>query len=1064
MKKWILALIPLSLFGQNFYQSADNAMYWKNKKPHAAYWQQDVFYKIDAIIDEQTDIISGTEQLTYFNNSPDTLHFVFFHLYQNAFVPGSYLDDLQKNNGINVKYGKYESMQRGIVIESVKDESEELEKILDNTILKVYLKKPLLPNNSCVFNIQFKTFYDSGTTRRRMKKFNSYGAKHYNGCQWYPKLCVYDNHSGWNTDQHLNREFYGDFGSWDVTLNFASNYIVEATGVLQNENEMLPDTLKQKIHIRNFKDKPWGEKPSIIIPYKKGVRKIWKYHADNVHDFAFTANPNYRMADTFWNGVRCVTIVQEPHASGWQTAAEYCAKIIKCFSEDFGMYEYPKMVVADAQDGMEYPMLTLDGGKDPGYRGLLIHEVGHNWFYGMIGNNETYRAMMDEGFTQFLTSWGLEHIDGKHIVSDPIKNRYVKFFTKPANARDARVYYGYLADAITHSDEPLNTHSDNFHGAVGQGGGYRHVYMKTATMLYNLQYLLGDSLFSKAMKHYVAQWKMNHPYPEDFRNSIIQFTKADLNWFFDQWMETTKNIDYKIAGVKKTEMTNEYAIKLKRKGRMQMPIDLQVIDKKDSVHNFYIPNTWFEKEVSASTKLLPKWYGWDKLKPSYTAIVNIPNGIKNVIIDPSERLADVNNYNNKLRGNVQILPDVHVNLFPSWQKYRIWMRHDVWYNAFDGVKIGLHANGHYLAGIKHNFALNLWLNTHLGQGGFYTYTKEEKRAAAWISYKFDYSTSLDPVFKKTRINIHSRMLDGVLLNKVGLVRRFDNGLSIEGNVKLMTIPKTVWGNYLINEQEWTSFFDQGNQINTSVNLILNYRFQKSIVDGFLKTTLRSATLFNSSNYHYLEVAYKQTVELWRFDLRTRVYGRIGTGNNVPSESALFFAGANPEEMLDNKYMRAAAFFPERWGNHGATTSHLHYGGGLNLRGYSGYVMSEKDNAGNTVWVYKGNSGAAINAELDFNRIVRFKKNKLRPYLDLNTYLFADAGSIVYKNSIGKNQFSQVRVDAGVGAALTIKKWGFLDNINPLTIRFDVPFYISHAPHDNNKNIAWRWVLGISRAF
>ena len=279
-----------------------------------------------------------------------------------------------------------------------------------------------------------------------------------------------------------------------------------------------------------------------------------------MHDFAFTADPTYRIHDTIvypgranGEGVRCVAIVQEPHASGWQNASEYLAKIIMTFSRDFGVFEYPKMVIADAEDGMEYPMLTLDGGREPTYHYLLIHEVGHNWFYGMLGNNETYRAMMDEGFTQFLTSWGSHVIDGDTMAHDTIKNWYVKKFFEPSDPRDRSCYVGYLRDAMQFNDEPLNTHSDAFNGALGQGGGYGNVYFKTATMLYNLQYVLGDSLFSAALKHYVAQWKFAHPYPEDFRNSVIQFTHVDLNWFFDQWIETTKNIEYGIGCYQKRE-------------------------------------------------------------------------------------------------------------------------------------------------------------------------------------------------------------------------------------------------------------------------------------------------------------------------------------------------------------------------------------------------------------------------------------------------------------------------------------------------------------------------------
>ncbi|MDB5281689.1 MAG: hypothetical protein JWO06_764, partial [Bacteroidota bacterium] len=240
------------------------------------------------------------------------------------------------------------------------------------------LDNPLPPKARKAFNIKFRTFYDSGSTRRRMKKYKVAGVTHYNGCQWYPKICVYDRKSGWNTDQHLNREFYGDFGSFDVELTFASNYVVEATGVLQNESEVLPDTLKKKLDILNFKDKKWDSKPSIITKYKKGQTKTWKYHAENVHDFAFTADPSYRIHDTIiypgrknGEGVKCAAIVQEGHASGWQTTSDYLSKIITVFSRDFGVFEYPKIVVADAADGMEYPMITMDGGRDKEYRGLL---------------------------------------------------------------------------------------------------------------------------------------------------------------------------------------------------------------------------------------------------------------------------------------------------------------------------------------------------------------------------------------------------------------------------------------------------------------------------------------------------------------------------------------------------------------------------------------------------------------------------------------------------------------------------------------------------------------------
>ena len=1063
----------------NNYQSKKSPYYWKNRRPFPGYWQQDVHYKIKAHIDEATDIIGGEEHLTYSNNSPDTLYFVFFNLYQNAFQPGSYLDQLQKNNGVHVNYGKYERTKLGTVIDELKAGDRVLKTQLDNTVIKVWLDQPLPPRAKVSFDVKFRTFFDSGSTRRRMKKFKAAGFTHYNGCQWYPKICVYDRKSGWNTDQHLNREFYGDFGTFDVELTFASNYVVEATGVLQNESEVLPDTLKRKLDIYNFKNKKWDSKASVITKYKKGVTKTWKYHAENVHDFAFTADPAYRIHDTIiypgrknGEGVRCVAIVQEGHASGWQNATDYLSKIITVFSRDIGVFEYPKIAIADAADGMEYPMLTLDGGRDKQYRGLLVHEVGHNWFYGMLGNNETYRAMMDEGFTQFITAWGLEHVDGKDIPADSISKKqwYVRKFTEPVNVRDNKFNIGYIRDAMQYNDEPLNTHSDAFNGALGQGGGYGNVYFKTATMLYNLQYVLGDSLFSDALKHYVAQWKFAHPYPEDFRNSVIQFTHVDLNWFFDQWMETTKNIDYAIGGIKKGQLKDQYVIKLKRKGRMQMPIELEVIAKNDSIYDFYIPNTWFERKPDSAqmahhAMTLSKWYGWDKLTPTYDALVTVPGGIKNVIIDPSQRLADINMLDNRRKGTVEFRFDSHIYPFPTWKKYRMYMRPDVWWNTYDGFKLGINLNGNYMA-IKNSFSFTGWINTHLAQGGArYNLDAAAKKKAGWFSYKFDYSTTLDKVMKRTTFYFHSQWLDGLEMYKMGLTKQFPKNFSADIHIKGFTRNRQEWTNYLLYPGEWSSIWTSDQKFNVSVNLTGTYTYSHEKCSGFLTAHLRSGAVTSAFNYNYLEVTSVDKSVAWKFDFHTRIYARYGTGNNVPSESALFFSGGNPEEMMDSKYYRAAGFVPQSWaGPYGNDVNHLQFGGGLNMRGYAGYLLAETDKRGVVMPAYKGPSGISLNEEIDFNRLVTVKNQWLREHFTLNTYLFGDAATIGYINSTRVQQLSSVRFDAGAGLAFTVKKWGSLQGIKPLTFRFDVPFFLSSTPFVDEAHFKFRWVVGIGRTF
>ena len=579
----------------NTYRNIDNPNYWKNKMPHKGYWQQDIHYNIKAEIDEETDIINAQEKLTYWNNSPDSLNFVYFHLYQNAFQPDSYYDKLQKENGENPKYGKYESKKLGTTVEDITINDEKVKTELDNTILKVYLTEPLYPDSNITFDIKFKTYFDSGEVRRRMATYNSWGYRHYNGVHWYPRISVYDAKFGWTTDQHLGKEFYGNFGTFDVELTFASNFIVEATGNLINRDVVLPADLRKKLDVKNFKDKPYNSLPSTIIEYNKEEHKTWKYHAENVHDFAFTADPTYRIGESRWEDKVCYSLVQEPHASKWQNAASFGAECLRVFSEDFGRYVWHKVIVADARDGMEYPMITLDGGSDPGYRDLLAHEIGHMWFFGQVGNNETYRALLDEGFTEFLTAWAMIEIDGENVVEDLPESSYRKKFHKPQKAIDTEVYNAYIESATRRTDPIISTHSDCFNGALGHGGGYRQVYYKTATMLYNLQYVLGDELFLDAMKHYFNSWKIAHPYNEDFRNAIIQYTNVDLNWFFDQWLDTDKRLDYSVK-LKKNQ--NLDIISFKRKLGMQMPIDFTVIANDLKKYDYHIPNNWFVKKTS----------------------------------------------------------------------------------------------------------------------------------------------------------------------------------------------------------------------------------------------------------------------------------------------------------------------------------------------------------------------------------------------------------------------------------------------------------------------------------
>jgi hypothetical protein len=1062
--KWFILLLIVSAvnafaqFPENTYQSAANQYYWKNRKPFEGYWQQDVQYKITAAIDDKTDIIDGSEELTYWNNSPDALPFVYFHLYNNAQVKGSYLSDLYKNNGYKLKYGKYQQQGLGTAVSKIMLNGIELKTELDNTVLKVYLPTPLKSGESIVFKIDFKTYFDTGSIRNRMKLFNAWGFKHYDVVHWYPRISVYDRKLGWDTDQHMDHEFYGDFGTYDVAFTIPKQYILDATGTLLNKEEMLPADLRSKLDIRNFKNKPWNETPSVIIQ-PDGSTKTWKFHAENVHDFALTADPTYRIGEAEWNGIKCISLAQEPHAGHWQNAAEYAAKIIKVNSEDIGMYGYPKMIVADAQDGMEYPMLTLDGGFDPNYRDLFTHEIGHNWFFGMIGSNETYRASMDEGFTQFLQNWTYERIDGAQRIKYNPKSNYIQRFTEPDFTRNSEIYNGYMNAAAKNEPADINVHSDGYNGAIRHGGGYSQVYVKTATMLYNLQYTLGDSLFLAAMKHYFDQWKFAHPYMEDFRNSVIQYTHVDLNWFFDEWIETTKTIDYAIESVKEGDKEGEYKITFKRKG-MQMPIDFAVVAGNDSVYHYHIPNTWFVKKTNAT--VLPKWIGWDKVQPEYTATVIIPSGIINVLIDPTTRLADAYMLDNNQKFPIKYRFDSKIYNPSDWTRYELFARPDIWYNGYDGIKAGVHMNGNYM-NYKHIFDANIWLNTGMAQN--YLDTASEKSAKNLydnISFRFNYRTATDRFMKGSAVYLSVKALDGLNAYVVGFDRR-----DVGGKNKLYMYFKSMYRKglndlpYLLLPKEWIP-----NQLNNTINIGLEHTYNYTKGTGVINLALRSTTLMSDYDFQTANLNVVNRTRLGRLNLNTRLVGQYGTGKNWASESSLFLAGANPEEMMENKFTRSQGFFDPNWAQFGASTNYFHHGGGLNLRGYAGYLAPQKQSDGSVIYTYKGQTGAAVNAELEFDGIVKIKKqNWLTRTFKLTTYLFGDAGLINY-NSVYDNFLimSDVRVDAGLGLALTIKKFGVLQTVEPLTLRFDMPFFLNRIPATDKDYVQYRFVFGVSRAF
>jgi hypothetical protein len=649
---------------------------------------------------------------------------------------------------------------------------------------------------------------------------------------------------------------------------------------------------------------------------------------------------------------------------------------------------------------------------------------------------------------------------------------------KPVNVLDARVMNAYTASALNQSETQLNTHSDDFHSALGQGGGYGTVYYKTATMLYNLEYVLGDSLFKATLHHYFEQWKFAHPYFEDFRASVIQFTHQDLSWFFDEWFETTKPLDYSVVGIHKIRGTDSFAVKLRRKGEMQMPIGFTVTGKDNNCYNFYVPNTWFEKQTNATA--LPKWYGWGKLHQTYTANIYVPSGVDKVQIDPTARLGDRyladNTYDkgiNPFKRAAEVSLDGGVAAQTDRHRYRAYVRPDIWWNAVDGVKLGAHIEGDYLA-TMHKLDASIWWNSHLLQEENYRSFESEKPFMRYepVHYTFNYVTPVTRNMPKLQLQLNSRFLDGLWYHRGGFNWLMNENNTVQLWGQMMWRPTTYDFDYLIYPDEWNSV--PGRRNNT-LNAKWSHQYAYMHGAGAYAFSLRAPILTKDAlpfTYSYAQLEAVNSNYIGRLDVRTRIFGRFGLGNQIPSESALFMAGADPEELMENKYTRSIGIVPGDWdGISKYDVNHFQMGGGLNLRSYAGYFAPDERNG--VLYVgYKGRSGASANMEVGFENYIPWRPKAFRNWLHVNAYAFGDVGIMELSSFVQPgftfiqptSMWSDVHADAGLGLAFTVKNWGPFDKAKPLTLRIDLPVFLNRPPYSNAQYATFRYVVGINRAF
>ncbi|HUV30894.1 MAG TPA: M1 family metallopeptidase [Acidobacteriota bacterium] len=671
------------------------------------YWQQEVNYVLDVTLQDDLRTITGEVDIEYINNSPDALDVIYLKAFPNAIQRGSYAD-LKRRYVNDFEYADLKPKEEGSLRLYERSGAARAYRSFetDNTIITVTLSTPLSPGDTAHLAFSFTTVLpepasmrmgvDSGTTK---------------AAYWYPQACVYDHKVGWVNSQYLGwGECYGDYGRFDVRITAPADQIVAATGVLVNEDEVLPDSLRALLDIRNYQ-RPRSEWPK-LEPDTTSTR-TWHYVAENVNDFAWTASNNFCLDTDTTNGVEVIVYALRHRAEDWTRAVMIGRQAIETFSELYCPYRWPVIRICDAFSGMEYPMLTNCSGEDdsPWFDLLLYHEIGHQWFMGQVGSNQVDRPFLDESFTTHLEHNAMEKYLGRHGNLDDFTNWYQRWLAPSEQDREVRGFLPLLLLMKEGMDRPMVGTS------YDRGREYWpnrvSAYYKGAAMHYSLRSVLGDSLYYAAMRRYCADWLFRHPYEDDYTRSMENATGIELDNFLDQWYYGRDRLDYAFTGKESRETGRgmEHTVKLERKADFVSPVDVAVIWEQGDT-TFYTVAPEGMAYAKPGYVLLPTWHQFRRVEPAYRFTVKANRKIRKVVVDPYNLLMDIDRRNNQsgLFWPTEVRFDNLLYDRTPANRYALRLRPDIWYDEPNGVQAGFHAHGSYLE-TESRFSLDLGVGT-----------------------------------------------------------------------------------------------------------------------------------------------------------------------------------------------------------------------------------------------------------------------------------------------------------------------------------------------------------------
>ncbi len=590
-----------------------------------AYFQQEVNFKIAVTLNDKQQMLHAFEEVEYINNSPDTLNLLYFHLWPNAYANNrtALARQLLRHNGKQKLFnepalkGKIDSLD-------FKSEGTALrwQMLNDSTdICRVFPQKPLLPGDTVNITTPFRVKIPKGVSSRL-----GYNGESFQISQWFPKPAVYDA-DGWHLMPYLDMgEFFGEFGSYEVSITLPENYTIAASAELQNKEEL--DRLDQLATDTTWKSYPYFRRWH--FPPSSDQLKTLHYKGINIHDFAWFADKRFHVVKgsiilpQSQREVVVWVMFTDQQAILWKDALAYASRSIMHLSEWIGDYPYNTFTVVQsalsAGAGMEYPGLAVIGSASDAYSldEVIAHEAAHNWFYSALGSNERRYPFMDESIA---AAYEMRYMRKFY----PNMKLWEVYYKNPKLARFFRIDHmpvqmmqqlEWLLQARSNNEQPISLHSDDY------------TYHNYSAMIYNkggvgfnyLRSYLGDSLFDQAMQTYFSLWKFKHPQPDDLRDVFEMATDKDLDWFFDDFLKTTKRLDYKALRL------NDNRLLVDNKGQMTSPLHIAGMEG-DSMH--------FEKWISGFSG--KRW-------------IDLPRGDYNkLVIDPLHRTPELFRLNNSIR-------------------------------------------------------------------------------------------------------------------------------------------------------------------------------------------------------------------------------------------------------------------------------------------------------------------------------------------------------------------------------------------------------------------------------